>query len=119
MNDYKAAEMAELREAIKKTKNEADKETLKRKLLSMESQQKAQEAKDKQQEIIREHRKKEKELVKEGKTPFYLKKSEQKKLALIEKFEKMKPKQREKLIERRRKKVTAKERKHMPDERRA
>jgi len=37
---------------------------------------------------------------------------------LIDKFEKMKPKQREKLIERRRKKATAKERKNMPDERR-
>lgn len=74
LNEYKAKEMAELRETIKKTKNEADKEILKRKLLSMESQKKAQEAKDKQQEIIREHRKKEKQLVKEGKTPFYLKK---------------------------------------------
>ena len=76
LNDYKSSEMAELRAIIKKTKNEAEKEVLKRKLLSMESQQKAQAAKEKQQEIVREHRKKERELVKQGKKPFFLKKCE-------------------------------------------
>ena len=76
LNDYKSSEMTELRGIIKKTKNEAEKEALKRKLLSMESQQKAQAAKEKQQEIVREHRKKERELVKQGKKPFFLKKCE-------------------------------------------
>lgn len=76
LNDYKSSEMAELRAVIKKTKNEAEKEVLKRKLLSMESQQKAQAGKEKQQEIVREHRKKERELVKQGKKPFFLKKCE-------------------------------------------
>ena len=76
LNDYKSSEMTELRGIIKKTKNEAEKEALKRKLLSMESQQKAQAGKEKQQEIVREHRKKERELVKQGKTPFFLKKCE-------------------------------------------
>ncbi|KAF2655707.1 DUF947-domain-containing protein [Lophiostoma macrostomum CBS 122681] len=118
LDDYKASEMGELKAAIKKTKNEDDKEKLKRKLLSMESQKKAQDAKDQQQEVIREHKKKEKELVKQGKTPFYLKKSEQKKLALIDRFQSMKGKQRDRAIERRRKKVTAKERKNIPAERR-
>jgi len=37
---------------------------------------------------------------------------------LVDRFQNMKSKQREKVIERRRKKVTAKERKNMPDERR-
>jgi ribosomal RNA-processing protein 36 len=118
LNDYKESEMAELRQAIKKTKNEDDKEKLKRKLLSMESQKKAREAKLKQQEIVHEHKKRERELIKEGKQPFYLKKSEQKKLALIDRFQNMKGKQREKAIERRRKKVASKERKNMPAERR-
>jgi ribosomal RNA-processing protein 36 len=76
LNGYKSSEMAELRAIIKKTKNEAEKEVLKRKLLSMESQQKAQAGKEKQQEIVREHRKKERELVKQGKKPFFLKKCE-------------------------------------------
>ena len=119
LEDYKALEMAELKAAIRKTKNEEDKEKLKRKLLSMESQKKAQETKDRQQAIKREHKKKEKELIKEGKAPFYLKKSEQKKLALVDRFQNMKSKDRDRAIERRRKKVASKERRNMPAERRA
>jgi len=56
--------------------------------------------------------------VKDGKKPFFLKKSEQKKLALVDKFAKMKSKDREHLIERRRKKASQKERKNMPVDRR-
>jgi ribosomal RNA-processing protein 36 len=118
LNDYRASEIAELKSTIRKSKNEAEKERLKKKLLSMESQQKSRENKEKLQEVAREHKKKEKELVKEGKQPFFLKKSEQKKIALVDRFQNMKSKQRDKVIERRRKKVTAKERKNMPDERR-
>ncbi|EDU46623.1 DUF947 domain containing protein [Pyrenophora tritici-repentis] len=118
LKDYRASEIAELRNTIKKTKNEGEKEQLKKKLLSMESQQKARENKERLQDVTREHKKKEKELVKEGKKPFFLKKSEQKKIALVDRFQNMKAKQRDKVIERRRKKVTAKERKNMPDERR-
>lgn len=74
LNDYRASEIAELRSTIKKTKNEDEKERLKKKLMSMESQQKARENKLKLKEVAREHKKKEKELVKEGKKPFFLKK---------------------------------------------
>jgi ribosomal RNA-processing protein 36 len=74
LNDYRASEIAELRSTIKKTKNEGEKERLKKKLLSMESQQKARESKEQQQEVVRDHKKKEKELVKQGKQPFFLKK---------------------------------------------
>jgi ribosomal RNA-processing protein 36 len=134
LNDYRASEIAELRRTIKKSKNEGEKEKLKKQLLSMESQQKARENKAKQQEVISEHKKKEKELVKQGKQPFFLKKcmyichslvelitdlflAEQKKLALIDRFQNMKSKQRDKVIERRRKKVTSKERRNMPERR--
>ncbi|KAH4007831.1 rRNA biogenesis protein RRP36 [Parastagonospora nodorum] len=119
LNDYRASEIAELRRTIKKSKNEGEKERLKKQLLSMESQQKARENKEKHQEVIREHKKKEKELVKQGKQPFFLKKSEQKKLALIDRFQNMKSKQLDKVIERRRKKVTSKERRNMPERRTA
>ncbi|KAH8701204.1 hypothetical protein GQ44DRAFT_632344 [Phaeosphaeriaceae sp. PMI808] len=118
LNDYRVSEIAELRGTIKKTKNEGEKEGLKKKLLSMESQQKTREAKEKQQDVVRDHKKKEKEMIKQGKQPFFLKKSEQKKLALIDRFQNMKSKQRDKVIERRRKKVTSKERRNMPAERR-
>jgi ribosomal RNA-processing protein 36 len=43
--------------------------------------------------------------------------AEQKKLALIDRFQNMKSKQRDHVIERRRKKVTAKERRNMPERR--
>jgi ribosomal RNA-processing protein 36 len=74
LNDYRASEISELRRTIKKSKNEGEKERLKKQLLSMESQQKARENKEQQQEVIRDHKKKEKELVKQGKQPFFLKK---------------------------------------------
>ena len=45
--------------------------------------------------------------------------AEQKKLALIDRYENMKGKQRDRVIERRRKKAAARERKNMPAERRS
>ncbi|KAJ4362118.1 rRNA biogenesis protein rrp36 [Ascochyta clinopodiicola] len=119
LSDYKASEIADLKKAIKKSRNGDEKEQMRKQLESMESQQKAQQRKDEQQAVVREHKKKEKELVKDGKQPFYLKKSEQKKLALIDRFQNMKSKQRDRTIERRRKKVTSKERRNMPADRRA
>lgn len=118
LNDYQETEMTELKAAIKKSKNEDEKEILKRKLLSMESKKKSRESKDRQQAILREHRKKEKEAIEQGKKPFYLKASEQKKLALVDKYNSMKGKDREKLMERRRKKVAGREKKNMPQARR-
>ncbi|KAF3050691.1 rRNA bioproteinsis protein rrp36 [Didymella keratinophila] len=118
LNDYKASEIAELKKAIKKSRNGDEKEQMRKQLESMESRMKTQQRKDEQQAVVREHKRKEKELIKDGKTPFYLKKSEQKKLALIDRFQNMKAKQRDRTIERRRKKVAHKERKNMPAERR-
>lgn len=74
LNDYRASEIADLRATIKKTKNEGEKERLKKKLLSMESQEQTRKRKEEQQNVVREHKKKEKELIKQGKQPFYLKK---------------------------------------------
>ena len=118
LNDYAESEMSELRVAIKKTKDEDDKDILKRKLLSMESKKKSQESKERQQQVLREHRKKEKEAINEGKNPFYLKRSDQKQLALVDKYNSMKSRDREKLMDRRRKKVAGREKKNMPQARR-
>lgn len=114
LDDYRDDEMAQLRMAIKKSKNASEKEQLQRALLSMESRKKAQDRKDKERAVLEEHRMKEKELVKQGKTPFYLKKSEQKKRVMVAQFEGMKKGQVDKAIERRRKKVAGKEKKLMP-----
>lgn len=118
LDDYREDEMKELRNAIKNTKDEDAKEKLKRALLSMESKKKAQLRKNKEQEILDRHRKEEKELVKQGKQPFYLKKAEQKKRVLLDTFGDLKGKQLDRVIERRRKKVEGKEKKKMPYARR-
>jgi len=121
LNEYQKSELAELKSTLKSNKklSDADREALKKKIMSMESQQEAANAKEKEREILREHRKKEKEMVKRGKKPFYLKKSDVKKQALVKKFEGMKRKDRDKAIERRRRKLTAREKRNMPDVRRA
>lgn len=114
LNDYREDEMKEIRTAIKSAKDEDAKEKLKRALLSMESRKKAQMRKIKEQEILDRHRKEEKELVKQGKQPFYLKKAEQKKRVLLDTFGELKGKQLDHVIERRRKKLEGKEKKKMP-----
>ena len=121
LNEYQKSELAELKSTLQSNKklSDSDREALKKKIMSMESRQKAADAKEKKREILREHRKREQEMVERGKKPFYLKKSEIKKQALVKKFEGMKGKDRDKAIERRRRKLAARERKNMPDTRRA
>lgn len=118
LDGYRDSEISELKSVIRKTKDSEAKDKLKRALLSMESRKKAQEMKEQQQHVLRKHRKEEKQKIGQGKRPFYLKKADQKRMALVERFEGMKGKQVDKVIERRRKKMAAKERKGMPDARR-
>lgn len=118
LQDYQKAEVQELKGAMKKTKSEDDKEILKRKVISMENKLKARAAKEREQEIVRKHRKEERDKVQEGKMPYYLKKKDIKERAIVEKFKDMKSKDREKLIEKRRKKEGQKEKKRMPQARR-
>ncbi|KAK3709562.1 rRNA biogenesis protein rrp36 [Vermiconidia calcicola] len=118
LRDYQKTEIGELKSAIKQTKNEDEKATLKRKVISMENRIKSHEAKDRQQEIVRQHRKEEKDMVEQGKKPFFLKKKEVKERALVEKFKGMKGKDREKLIEKRKRKEGQREKKRMPEMRR-
>ena len=118
LDTYRDSEMLELKSAIRKSRDNESKESLKRALLSMESRKKAQMMKEQQQEVLRKHRKEEKAKIEQGKRPFYLKKADQKRMTLVQRFEGMNGKQLDKLIERRRKRKTAKERKGMPDNRR-
>ncbi|TDZ51625.1 rRNA biogenesis protein RRP36 [Colletotrichum trifolii] len=113
LDEYRADEMKQLRAEIRKTKDATKKEEMKRLLLSMESKMKARQRKDREQEVMADHKRKEKELVKQGKQPFYLKKSEQKKRLLMDQFANMKKRQVDRTIERKRKKVVARERKEL------
>ena len=118
LDTYRASEIATLKSTLRTTRDPIMSEQLKKKLQSMESQDKARARKEEQQEIIRSHRRQEQEAVKQGKKPFYLKKGQQKKLALVKKFEGLGEKKAEKVIERRRKKKAGRERREMPDGRR-
>jgi ribosomal RNA-processing protein 36 len=111
--------MRELKAAIKIAKDKDSKDKLERALMSMESRKKAQLRKSKEQEILDRHRKGEKELVRQGKKPFYLKKAEQKKRLLLDQFSTLKGKQLDRVIERRRKKLEGREKKNIPFARRA
>ncbi|KAI1096746.1 DUF947-domain-containing protein [Rostrohypoxylon terebratum] len=114
LEQYRDDEMARLRLAIKRARDEGEKEELRRALKSMQGKKQALEQRDKEKRVIEEHRRQEKELVKQGKKPFYLKKSEQKKRLLVDRFAGLKKKQVDRVIERRRKKLAARERRDAP-----
>lgn len=120
LDEYREAEMQQLREAVKKARDPAQREQLQRALVSMEDRKRAQERRDRERAVLEEHRRREKELIRQGRKqrPFYLKRSEQKKRVLVEQFQGMKKRQVDKAIERRRKKMAAKEKKLLPVARR-
>ncbi|KID77532.1 rRNA biogenesis protein RRP36 [Metarhizium brunneum] len=113
LDDYRDSEMADLRAQIKATKDERARDELKRQLMSMESKKKSRASKDDEDRLLAEHRRKEKDLVAQGKTPFYLKKSEQKKQLLLGRYDRMTKGQVDRAIERRRKKVSGREKKEL------
>ena len=84
LNSYRDSEIRELKLAIRKTKDSKVKEKLKRALLSMESRKKVLKLKEQRQEVLRRHRKDEKEKIERGKRPYYLKKTDQKNWHLLE-----------------------------------
>ncbi|TVY65683.1 rRNA biogenesis protein rrp36 [Lachnellula suecica] len=118
LDGYREDEMKELRGAIRNERDEDKKERMKRALGAMENRKKAQERKDREEAVLEKHRKEEKELVKQGKQPFYLKKKEVDKRVLVDTFGELKGKKLDRVIERRRKKVEGKEKKKMPFARR-
>ncbi|KAI0011160.1 hypothetical protein F4779DRAFT_637653 [Xylariaceae sp. FL0662B] len=131
LDEYREAEMEQLRATLKqkqktkqktKTKGaggeDAEAEELKRALMSMQSRKQAQARRDEEKAVVERHRRREKELVRQGKRPFYLKKSERRKQVLLDRFAGMKGREVDRAIERKRKKLTAKERREMPVARR-
>lgn len=118
LDKYRDDELAELKKEVKKTRDPAAKERLQRKVMSMQSHKQMMQRREAERAVVSEHKQKEKELVKQGKQPFYLKKSEQKKQVIMNRFAGMKKGEVDKAIERKRKKLASKERREMPMERR-
>ncbi|KAF3483684.1 uncharacterized protein GIQ15_03008 [Arthroderma uncinatum] len=120
LNDYREAELKELNEQLRRTKNEDENYRLKKVITSMQDRKRTYEHRDREREVLAKHRRKERELIKEGKKEkaWFLKKADLKKEVLKEKYEGMGARERQKGIERRRKKVASKEKKEMPRSRR-
>lgn len=118
LNDYRASEIAGLKQQLRDTKDGATKETLRRELKSKEDRERARQRAEEENAVIREHRKEEREKIKQGKQPFFLKRGEVKKQALVRRFEGMGESKVEKAMEKRRRKKAKKEKKAMPRARR-
>ncbi|QDS77058.1 hypothetical protein FKW77_007010 [Venturia effusa] len=119
LDEYRASELATLKQAMKNKKlKDEEREAMKRQVVSMESKIAFEKSKAREARIVREHRREERKRVEQGKGVWHVKKSVVRQEALRERFEGMKGRQRDKVIERRRKKLTAKERRGMPEERR-
>ncbi|KAG0176319.1 hypothetical protein DFQ29_006284 [Apophysomyces sp. BC1021] len=109
LDDYKSSEITMLREQLRKQKDPEEREKIQSVLTKMVSQESsAKEAKRKQQ-LARERKKTEAELVQQGKQPYFLKRSEKRKLELMDKYEKFGEKNMERILEKRRKKNAAKD----------
>ncbi|KAK6521556.1 rRNA biogenesis protein rrp36 [Arthrobotrys conoides] len=118
LDDYRDSEIKALRQEAVKEKNPIRKRELENTLKSLESKRDARKRRLDHDKILAEHKKKERDAIKQGKKPFYLKKSEQKKLVLTAQFAGMGEKQRSRVIEKKRKKIASKEKKRMPWSRR-
>lgn len=120
LDEYRASELKDLKEQFAKTKNPQQKEALKKQIRSASDKMRAMEARKRERDVIADHKKNEKQLIREGKksTPYYLKQSDLKKQVMMKKYEEMGSRDRAKALERRRKKMASKERKNLPMERR-
>ncbi|XP_062074204.1 uncharacterized protein LOC133778333 isoform X1 [Humulus lupulus] len=109
------AEKEELRKQLKKSRDPEVIEELKNQLSWINKQLKPDSTKHRENAILAEHKRKEREAVKQGKKPFYLKKSDVRKQRLLEKYEQLQGSGKlEAYIEKRRKKNAAKDQRYMP-----
>uniref|UniRef100_A0A5B7BMN0 rRNA biogenesis protein RRP36 n=1 Tax=Davidia involucrata TaxID=16924 RepID=A0A5B7BMN0_DAVIN len=109
------AEREELKKLMKKSNDPEVINELKNRTAWIDKQLKSASAKRTDNQILAEHKKKEREAAKKGKQPYYLKKSEIQKQRLIEKYKDLKVSGKlESFIEKRRRKNAAKDHRYIP-----
>ncbi|KAH8149948.1 uncharacterized protein LAJ45_06101 [Morchella importuna] len=118
LEGYREEEVKVLKREMEKERDAGRRGEMERVVRSMESKKQQQAQKQRSEELLREHKKKEREMIKQGKKPFYLKKTEQKKMLLLDKYRKLNPKQLDKAVEKKRKRKAQKEHKNIPYARR-
>lgn len=120
LSDYQASEVLDLKAQLKRSKDPNDQAELRKQIMSIEAKLRNAETQRREDEIRREHKRQEKQAIKEGKKarPYYLKESELKKRVLEERRNAMGAKARDKSDMRKRKREKTKESKDMPRARR-
>ncbi|XP_076928050.1 uncharacterized protein LOC143591860 [Bidens hawaiensis] len=109
------AEKERLKQQMKKTKDPEAVSELKEQVAWIDKQLKLASTKRTDKDILVKHKKKEREAAKQGKQPYYLKKSEIRKQQLAEKFKELKASGKlESFIEKKRRKNAAKDHRFMP-----
>lgn len=112
IKDLKIEEKKKVKKQLKKEKNEEKKRKLKQLLNKMTQEEQTTETRQNKKKLLQDWKEKERERVKEGKTPYFLKKSDLRKLELADKFRSLKEKgQVTRQIEKKRRRNAAKERK--------
>lgn len=109
------AERKELQKQLKKSNDPDVIDELKIRIGWIDKQLKSETGKQTEAAILAEHKKKEREAAKQGKKPFYLKKSEIRKRRLIEKYNSLKASGKvDAFMEKKRRKNAAKEHRYVP-----
>ncbi|XP_027336305.1 ribosomal RNA processing protein 36 homolog isoform X2 [Abrus precatorius] len=113
-NDLPAERQA-LKKQLRKYKDPKRINEIEEQISWIDKQLKSGSAKNIDAEILAKHKKKEREAAKQGKRPFYLKKSEIRKQSLIEKYKHLKSSGKlESFVEKRRRRNAAKDHRYMP-----
>ncbi|KAL5009080.1 hypothetical protein ScPMuIL_014661 [Solemya velum] len=116
LDDVKEREKRKLQQSLKKETNPEKKEKMNYLLNRMNQQELSKKQQQKRDELEKTLKKKEKELVSEGKTPYFLKKTERKKLELAERFKELKKSGKvDSYLKKKRKKTAQKAKKHLPN----
>eukprot|EP00002_Diphylleia_rotans_P038578 TRINITY_DN879_c0_g2_i1.p1 TRINITY_DN879_c0_g2~~TRINITY_DN879_c0_g2_i1.p1 ORF type:complete len:328 (-),score=127.26 TRINITY_DN879_c0_g2_i1:1340-2323(-) len=119
LDEYRKRDMEELDKKRKATKDPMEKERISRALDSMKQQEYTKKKKEEKHAKEMEWKKLQLQLANKGKKPFYLKKSDQRKLDLIDRYESLKKSgQLEAFLEKKRKRNASKDHKLMPRSRR-
>jgi len=120
LSDYQATEVLDLKAQLKKTKDPDQHAQLKRQIMSIEAKLRNAQFQRREAEILQEHKKKEREAIREGKKarPYYLKQSDLKKRIEQERQEAMGKRARDKSEKRKKMREKTKDARDMPRVRR-
>lgn len=118
LDQYQESEINNLSKVSKKLKSENKKQVVKSELLKMKQEMTERRRALRAKEVIKEAEREERQKVKEGKKPFFLKNSAKKAIVLEERFKELKKDHKlKKFIEKKRRKNASKDRRWMPRDR--